>query len=553
MVSKEQATQTEQLQNQYRKYFGLTGKNVLHFLSSLIVPLMLGVFTVVITFHQQKLAQEQRNEDMQLLREQRLEDKNESRAQRKQEWDIAIKNQEIQNQMAIDRYRDEVLVAYIKEIGELLEKNNGSLTSDSVTRTLARVKTLNVLRQLDGSRQIHVIRFLYEARQLSNTNESDAIDISKTELTNIDFRELTLLMIIEKISLAVIHLQNCTFSSMVLINVNFFFARLENVDFSSAELYSANFSSAKLYGANFSSALLLDVDFSSAKLYGINFSSAKLYGVNFSSAKLKDVDFSSAELTNVNFSSSYELENVNFSSATLIDVNFSSATLIDVNFSSAEFSGCDYTLFFLMRFIFLITVYWPSSFHHAKMAHTIFVKCNCKWADFSYANLSMSVFWHANLWGAIFHNADLTKTNFSLANLLEADLTNTTVTGSQLQGALSIYNAKLPNGTLGRSQNLVKNGDANCNISLADHWQVRNGNIAVVASKENRSECQFSLQSVAIEAIMSQRIDLVGIWDSSIWTHSSVEFQAHMSSGVSIELSGRSSNGTVINKQIASK
>jgi hypothetical protein len=103
MVSQEQATQTEQLQNQYRQYFSLTSKNVLKFVSSLILPLMLGVFTVVITFHQQKVAREQRIEDIRLARQQRLEDKNESRLQREQDknesqlqrnqhWDIAIKN-----------------------------------------------------------------------------------------------------------------------------------------------------------------------------------------------------------------------------------------------------------------------------------------------------------------------------------------------------------------------------------------------------------------------------------------------------------------------------
>ncbi len=76
---------------------------MLKFVSSLILPLMLGVFTVVITFQQQKLAQNQRIEDMYLARQQRLEDKNESRLQREQDknesqpqrnqqWDIAIKN-----------------------------------------------------------------------------------------------------------------------------------------------------------------------------------------------------------------------------------------------------------------------------------------------------------------------------------------------------------------------------------------------------------------------------------------------------------------------------
>ncbi len=245
MVSQEQATQTEQIQNQYRQYFSLTSKNVLKFVSSLILPLMLGVFTVVITFHQQKVAREQRIEDIQLARQQRLEDKNESQLQRKLEWDIAIKNQEVQSKAASDRYRDEVLVAYIKEIGDFLKENNGSLTSDSLIHTLARVKTLNAIGQLDGSRQIRIIRFLYETGQLTNTNNS-ALDISTAELTDIDFRTFTPSKEIEQLSLAGVYLRNCTFEGMSLFNVNFSFARLDNVNFSSAGLENVNFPSAEL-------------------------------------------------------------------------------------------------------------------------------------------------------------------------------------------------------------------------------------------------------------------------------------------------------------------
>jgi uncharacterized protein YjbI with pentapeptide repeats len=177
------------------------------------------------------------------------------------------------------------------------------------------------------------------------------------------------------------------------------------------------------------------------------------------------------------------------------------------------------------------------------MTYTTFVECLCARIDFSYANLK----------GSSFHGATLSNASFSLANLQDADFTNTTITDSQLQSALSIRNAKLPNGTLGQGRNLVKNGDANCNISLVDNWEVQNGNIMVVPSKEDGSQCQFTLQSFATGAIMSQRITLVGIWDSSFWIFSNVELQAHMSNGVCMELSGKTSNGTVLKKGITSQ
>jgi uncharacterized protein YjbI with pentapeptide repeats len=192
---------------------------------------------------------------------------------------------------------------------------------------------------------------------------------------------------------------------------------------------------------------------------------------------------------------------------------------------------------------FLIVVFGASNFHDADMSNSIFTECDCK----------MTSFIGAHLKGSSFGSARLNGTNFSLANLQETDFTNTTITDIQLLSALTIRNAKLPNGTLGQGRNLMKNGGPNCDISLVDHWQIQNGIISVVLSKENRSQCQFILQSLTTGAIMSQRITLVGIWDSTIWTYSNVELQARMSSGVSIELSGRTSNETVLNKSIASK
>jgi uncharacterized protein YjbI with pentapeptide repeats len=177
------------------------------------------------------------------------------------------------------------------------------------------------------------------------------------------------------------------------------------------------------------------------------------------------------------------------------------------------------------------------------MPNTIFEKCELEKTDFSYANLKNSSF----------HSAMLTRANLFLANLENTDFTNSTITDDQLQSALSIRNAKLPNGTLGLGRNLVENGDANCNISLFNHWQVDIGNIAVVVFKNDRNQCRFSLQSVTTGAIMSQRITLVDIWDSSFWEYSDVELEAQMSNGMSIELIGKNNSDIVVDRGIASK
>ena len=94
MDRQDRTTQTDGQRHRYRIVNGLTLKNVLKLLSSLILPLTLGIFTMVITFHQQNTAREQRLEGRNELREQRLEDRNESREQRFQDRNESRKQRE---------------------------------------------------------------------------------------------------------------------------------------------------------------------------------------------------------------------------------------------------------------------------------------------------------------------------------------------------------------------------------------------------------------------------------------------------------------------------
>lgn len=101
-MSRDQSTMTEHPESSNRRFCRLTTKEILSHISSLFLPLMLGVFTAVITFHQQNVGVKQRLEDREIAREQREQDRNISREQREQDKTIA-KN----------RLRDAVLVAYL--------------------------------------------------------------------------------------------------------------------------------------------------------------------------------------------------------------------------------------------------------------------------------------------------------------------------------------------------------------------------------------------------------------------------------------------------------
>ncbi|CAF1421467.1 unnamed protein product, partial [Rotaria sp. Silwood1] len=107
-------------------------------------------------------------------------------------------------------------------MSQLLEKNNGSLTSDEVTVTVARVKTLIVIRQLDAQRNIQVIRFLYEAKQLTEIHENRSLDLSTAKLLDIDFRDSAVNgKQLKQLSLAGMFLSNATFIGIEMEHVNF--------------------------------------------------------------------------------------------------------------------------------------------------------------------------------------------------------------------------------------------------------------------------------------------------------------------------------------------
>ncbi|CAF3061609.1 unnamed protein product [Rotaria socialis] len=181
MVLREKITQTDQSLRIANQFYGLKLKYGLQFMSSLLLPLVLGVFTAIITIQQQSAAREQRNQDRNASEKQRLEDQ------------MAAKQlRELEGTLSDNRYKDDAFDAYIKEIGTMMQNNHGMLTSNLVTATITRAKTLTIFRRLDASRNIQIIQFLYEAGQLGEKNNQSALDISTAELREVDFRYLAI-------------------------------------------------------------------------------------------------------------------------------------------------------------------------------------------------------------------------------------------------------------------------------------------------------------------------------------------------------------------------
>ncbi|CAF4987214.1 unnamed protein product, partial [Rotaria sp. Silwood1] len=122
---------------------------------------------------------------------------------------------------------------------------------------------------------------------------------------------------------------------------------------------------------------------------------------------------------------------------------------------------------------------------------------------------------------------------------------------SQLRSAISIRDARLPNWTHGRDSNLVKNGYANCNISLLGIWHIHIGIIVIQTFENDSGDCHFTLQSNLNKAIMSQRIDLASVWDPDAWLWAAAILSARITNGVHIQMIGLCSNGTIVDQKVS--
>jgi hypothetical protein len=100
-------------------------------ITSLILPLMLGILTVVIANNQHKAVIRQQERDVKL---------------RELETETERNRNELQWRISDERYRDELLVTSTKDVGELLKGTSDSLTSNPLLAALARAKTFNTIR-----------------------------------------------------------------------------------------------------------------------------------------------------------------------------------------------------------------------------------------------------------------------------------------------------------------------------------------------------------------------------------------------------------------------
>jgi uncharacterized protein YjbI with pentapeptide repeats len=200
----------------------------------------------------------------------------------------------------IDNQREAALQAYINAMSELLlDKELHKSQPDDEAQDVARIRTLTVLRRLDGERKGNVLRFLQEADLINKARP--VVDLSEADL-----------------------------SYAVLSGAGLYGANLRNVSLSRASLVSTRLSSADLSYANLSSA-----DLSYAVLSGANLNHANLSSADLNQADLSSVDFSHTDLSHTDFSGA-GLYGANFKSANLRSANLRGAVVTEEQLEQAK-------------------------------------------------------------------------------------------------------------------------------------------------------------------------------------------------------------------------
>ena len=172
-------------------------------------------------------------------------------------------------ELEADRQQQTSLDSYFDFMTELLSNNNLQTADKDRYRSIARTRTIALLRLLDGERKSQVLQFLYESELI---NEDPIV-----QLRGADFRSC--------------NLKGASLQNAELRGVYFEYSDLEGSNLSEADLRGSDFSFS-----NFSNANLDDTNLHQANLSGAIFHNTDLTSADISQTILEYADLSKAKI-----------------------------------------------------------------------------------------------------------------------------------------------------------------------------------------------------------------------------------------------------------------
>lgn len=217
----------------YPKWTGLRGKTLWDWLNLLVVPLVLLVGGFLLASWQEATQR-------------------------------SIANQRADAQLAAEEERSQniMLQEYFDRIGVLMIEHNLDDSKNFVdANSVARARTLTLLRSLNGEHKGAVLQFLRDAGLVRRAVEPGVVlrgaDFSNTKLVGAS---------LSGAKLYEVDLSNSDLSNSDLADVDLKKANLRNADLSQANLSGASLDNANLAGAKFRGAILQGVSWESAKI-----------------------------------------------------------------------------------------------------------------------------------------------------------------------------------------------------------------------------------------------------------------------------------------------
>jgi uncharacterized protein YjbI with pentapeptide repeats/flagellar basal body-associated protein FliL len=257
-----------------------------------------------------------------------------TRSENRRTQEDADRQRRLDREIADDRRQDDTLQAYLDGMSQLLTDENRPLhrtqSGDSL-RTVARARTLTVLRRLGSGRKRNVLEFLFESgliyKEHTLLNKLDLVErrdnivsLQQADLKNADLSEADL--------------RGAHLSGAILIDADLSGAHLSGAILRGTDLLLADLRGADLRGADLMNADLMNADLREADLIEAYYlRRADLRGANLREADLINADLRWAFLDRANLSEAYLRE------ADLSGAHLSGAELIDVDLASADLSG----------------------------------------------------------------------------------------------------------------------------------------------------------------------------------------------------------------------
>ncbi len=224
--------------------------------------------------------------------------------------------------LSSDNQQEAALQSYLDRMSELLlEKKLRKSEPNAEVRTVARVRTLSMLYQLNTRRINYMLAFLRESELITNDPNTSIVSLRKADLRQVDLHNVNLHSLdLSETSFWEANLSGAYINKANLSGASFFKANLNGTNFRKSNLNKANLSGANLSGTVFS-----ETNLSGATLTGANFNNtflggANLSGANFSLAKFMDAELR-AKLSNskVDLSKTY-LEKATIDKASLDEI-----------------------------------------------------------------------------------------------------------------------------------------------------------------------------------------------------------------------------------------